>query len=583
MGQLRYLVYTAMENRFFSLFVLFALVAGNNCQSQDDSILWHPPLDIPIYLAGNFGELRNNHFHTGLDMKTEGREGLPIRSTEEGYVSRIKVSPYGYGYALYVQHPNGYTTVYGHMKVYNEEITQFTKDAQYDLERFGVDLFPGPGQLPVEKGEVLGLSGNSGSSGGPHLHFEIRETDTESPVNPLLFNLEIKDDVPPQINEVMIIPLNDSSWVNGARDSHRASVLGGSGKYSLSANAVSAIGKIGLAVDVIDKLNGFPNKCGIYTIKLFANGELIYEQTMDKLCFDTNRYMNAHTVYPVNKAERKNFQRNYLLSNNGLDIYGVIRNRGKLNIRAGAQMDMRYEITDVAGNLSVLDFKLTGKAPGAIISAPKEQKGELMKYDTVNAFRSERCTVYLPEGRLYEDLYFEHKESKGPQDALSMVHKIGDRGVPVHNEFILKIRTVDIPASKQGFALVATYNSKNGKLRAKGGKYKMGWMETRVKSFGSYCVVYDSIPPVIRNSTLRDSMKGKDSFSVTITDNLSGINEYRAEVNGQFILGAYDPKRARVTFELESARIHPSKKYEVVVSVKDERGNEALYESSFTW
>ncbi|MCB0762368.1 MAG: M23 family metallopeptidase [Flavobacteriales bacterium] len=552
--------------------------------AQTDSVVWQAPLDIPLFLAGNFGELRSNHFHSGLDIKTQGREGLTVRAAEEGYVSRIKISPYGYGLAVYVTHPNGYTTVYAHLQRYSAEIEAFAKEAQYDLQQFEVDLFPTPGQLPVAQGQMIGLSGNSGSSGGPHLHFEIRETESEFPVNPLLFNLEIQDDVAPEIREVMIIPLNDRSWADGQRDAVRLGCSkNANGAYKTDQSRVYCQGKIGLAIDVIDKLNGFPNKCGVYEIRMYANDELTYEQVLDKLCFDTKRYVNSHQVYGVNRSERKYFQRSYLLPANGLDIYGVIRNGGSIEVSPGEVVQVRYEITDVAGNRSTVEFKLEGSEPPATLSAATAPTGELMRYDTVNAFRSDECTVYLPEGRLYDDLHFEYTQSKGPSGALSDLHAIGSTHVPVHNDFTLKIKCDSLQPADWPFALVARYNPRSKGYVACGGKYRHGWVETRVNQFGSYCVLLDSVPPVIRNVDLADNMKGRTQFNVRITDDLSGIESWNAFVNGHWILGSYDPKRNTVVYELDASRIPKADRYELLIEVKDERGNTATMQRTISF
>src|SRR5574343_176058 len=199
-----------------SLF-FFLWVCGLSAQTTYPQDYFRSPLDIPLNLSGNFGELRTNHFHTGIDIKTEQREGLKIYAAAEGYVSRIKVSPVGYGYALYITHPNGYTTLYGHLKSYAPKIDEYVKRNQYLLKSFSVDLFPTPEELPVTKGEVVALSGNTGGSGGPHLHFEVRETASEKLLNPMLFGFQIADKIPPTVMGIWIVPMNDTSTVNGGK------------------------------------------------------------------------------------------------------------------------------------------------------------------------------------------------------------------------------------------------------------------------------------------------------------------------------------------------------------------------------
>ena len=267
------------------------LSAQTSAYPQD---FFRSPLEIPLNLSGNFGELRTNHFHAGIDIKTEQREGLNVVSAGDGFVSRIKVSPVGYGYALYIDHPNGYTTVYGHLQRYAAKIDDYLKTQQYDLESFSVDLYLQPGQLPVAKGELVGLSGNSGGSGGPHLHFEIRETATEKVLNPLLFGLQVKDKIPPSISSVWIVPMSDSSWVNAGRVPIALETKGGGLKTT---TLPKVYGDFGFAVTTIDMLDGNSNRCGIYRIEFFVDDLQVYGQRMDRLDFTTNRAMNERAYY----------------------------------------------------------------------------------------------------------------------------------------------------------------------------------------------------------------------------------------------------------------------------------------------
>lgn len=224
------------------------------------------PLDIPIFLSGNFGEIRSNHFHAGLDMKTESVEGKNIYAVADGYISRIKIGHGGYGKTLYITHPNGYTSVYAHLQSYEGEIGEYVLKAQYKKESYEIELFPGKNALLITKGDVIALSGNSGGSGGPHLHFELRETDTETPVNPLLFGFDIKDDIKPTIKKIGIYPVPGKGSANGSDNPKLIELSGGNGVYKLGTLKMS--GQIAMGLEVLDKLNGSSNRCGVYSIEL---------------------------------------------------------------------------------------------------------------------------------------------------------------------------------------------------------------------------------------------------------------------------------------------------------------------------
>ncbi|HEU4717789.1 MAG TPA: M23 family metallopeptidase, partial [Bacteroidia bacterium] len=267
-----------MRSFFFTAIAfLFAaqLHAGNgNTYPQN---YFRNPLDIPIQLAGNFGELRPNHFHTGVDITTHGQEGLPVHAAADGYISRIKITPWGYGKAIYVTHPNGYTTVYGHLSAYNGNIAAYVEKNQYINESFEIELFPSPGELPVKKGDVIAFSGNTGSSGGPHVHFEIRDTKTEDAINPLLFGLPVKDDVAPVAVSLVVCPAEPGAVVNGQNGTYRIPLKASGGGYVFAnpKDSIVAYGRIGFAIEGYDKESVPKGKNGVYAVRLQMENKTI--------------------------------------------------------------------------------------------------------------------------------------------------------------------------------------------------------------------------------------------------------------------------------------------------------------------
>jgi murein DD-endopeptidase MepM/ murein hydrolase activator NlpD len=243
--------------------ILILLFLGHYAFTQDTipKNYFQAPLGVPLYLAGNFGELRSNHFHSGLDMKTQGREGLNVYAAADGYVSRIKISPWGYGKTIYIDHPNGYTTVYAHLQGFKGYIAKKVNIYQYQKESWEIDWYPADTLMRVKKGDIIALSGNTGGSGGPHLHFEIRETESEFPVNPLLFGFKIKDNIKPTIKSMAVFPLNDTSYVNGKNTVQRFQIVKENGTYVLKyGSSINAYGEIGVGIETIDKLNDVSNR-----------------------------------------------------------------------------------------------------------------------------------------------------------------------------------------------------------------------------------------------------------------------------------------------------------------------------------
>jgi hypothetical protein len=542
------------------------------------------PLDIPLNLSGNFGEFRTNHFHSGLDIKTQGREGLPVYASGHGFVSRIKVSAFGYGNALYIDHPNGYTTVYAHLHEFNEEITAFLRKAQYDLESFEVDLNPGKDQILISTHEEIGKSGNSGSSGGPHLHFEIRQTATEFPVNPLLWDFPVADHRAPLIHELTVYPLSDSSFVEGSSYSMGFASARNSGACALlRSEPIGVTGPIGMGIHTLDLLDGNSNSCGIYRLEMYLDDSLVVEQVMNQLDFGTNRFLNAHADYEVLKKQKKSIHKTYVLPFNNLTIYKNLKNRGVIILEDDEVHQLRFVVEDVHGNASTLTTQIIRsdeKRKEDLIKAQHDIEKEF-KYDRVNALCSEACNVFMPPGRIYEDALCWADKKDSLKGYYSFSYEIGDYYVPIHEPFLISLKISEVPDSLKSKLLVVR-KGPGSREYAQGGRFKLGWVETRVKSFGTYYVALDDVAPVIQKIDLSSNMKGKSNIKVKATDNLSGIQEYRATINNQWILMEYDAKRALFTYSFDSSKLAHGK-HDFRFEVIDERGNQASLEQQFEW
>ena len=279
-----------MGRILFVLLFLSAILLSNS-QMAYPKDYFRKPLDIPLILSGTFGELRSNHFHSGLDIKTQKRTGLKILASAEGYVSRIKISHWGYGKALYITHPNGYTTVYGHLKKFSPEIEEYVKKRQYEKESFVIQLFPKSDELKVEKGELIAFSGNSGSSGGPHLHYEIRDANAK-PINPMYFGIDIADTKKPEVRAGVVYSFGDTSHVNQS-NSIKNLVLKKQTDGSLLANKITAYGTIGFGINAIDRQDGALNHNGIFDLEMKVNGTTVYHHSVNTFSFSESRYINS--------------------------------------------------------------------------------------------------------------------------------------------------------------------------------------------------------------------------------------------------------------------------------------------------
>ncbi|NOR74853.1 MAG: peptidoglycan DD-metalloendopeptidase family protein, partial [Draconibacterium sp.] len=388
------------------IFIFFFIFCSTISYGQND--YYSSPVKIPILLSGNFAELRSNHFHSGIDIKTQGVTGFPIHSAADGFISRIVVSPTGYGNALYIRHPNGTTTVYGHLQSFRKDIAEYIKEKQYLRKSFKVDLQVSTKKFKVKKEEVIAKSGNSGSSGGPHLHFEIRDTKTEKPLNPLKYNFDIKDSIPPKILSLMITPISDDSYVIDDTRKRRFPIAFYDGKYHIKNNpAVPVFGEIGFAIETNDYLNGSWNKCGIYSLQLTVEDELYFSHQLDKFSFAESRYINSFIDYETYINLNRRFQKTWVESGNKLSTYNYVKDNGTFKAYENGIYKVQIKLKDTDGNSSVLEFRIESKPK--IIERPEKIFVDKFYYNTNNQFNNNDIQLDIPNGALYKNIKFNYK------------------------------------------------------------------------------------------------------------------------------------------------------------------------------
>jgi murein DD-endopeptidase MepM/ murein hydrolase activator NlpD len=550
-------------------------------QAQPDSIRgrYISPMDLPIELSGNFMEPRNDHFHSGLDMRTMGREGIPVRAVAEGWVSRIKISPYGYGKAVYIDHPDGHTTVYGHLQRLTGEVGKACLDQQYRQKDFSIDWTPEKGALPLKRGEVFALSGNTGGSGGPHLHFEVRNTGNQHALDPEVLGFSVADHVPPEIHGIRLYALTDSSRIAPYPDQEVGyAAQGGSGKYTLK-SLPRAFGTVGIAVNTFDRYDSGSAKCGVRRIEVFVDSVRHFMTTLDHVDFSHNRYCNAHMDYALFKGRKMDYHRCYKQPNNKLRIYGKEPPQGRIELPPGSERNVRVVATDANGNSSELRFVLLGAAAQEATAWPVNiPSGSLFRYDAANHIEEEGLRFMVPAQSLYDDAYVAYARKPAVGRALGPLHAIGDPLTPLHVAADLSLA---MSTPKPAKALIVRLDADGSVASAVGGKYADGWITAQVKAFGQYTVMLDTTPPVISNVDLRADMRGRKGFNLRIADNLSGISSWRGTLNDEWILLEYEPKTKTLSHAFDE-HSEGAGKMEFKLNVVDERGNTSSYRSEFT-
>jgi len=572
----------------FNFFIIlsYLFITGLQGQPTPEKSEFEAPVRIPMYLSGNFAELRVSHFHAGIDIKTGGVEGKNVYAAADGYISRIKIQTGGYGRTLYLAHPNGYTTVYAHLKEFDPSVEKYVKNYQYRNNTHTLDLYPEPGEITVSKGEKIALSGNSGSSSGPHLHFEIRDSKNQHPLNVLLFGFDIKDNIKPDIEHVAIYPLNSESAVNGRSSVMVYNVKGTNGIYSINYNSPIEIwGEIGFGIETYDYLNYASNRCGIYSIQLLVDGKEKYFQSMDEFSFAKTRYIKAHVDYNLYTNRKLKIQRSNILPHNQLDFYKSVENRGIITFTNEGTKNIKYVVRDTYGNESTLQFQVKVRQPANIKTTPLPAHFiKKMSYNSENSFITGDIKLQFPGHAFYNDVLFTYQKYPSNHDGFSEIHEIHDEAEPLHKHFSISIKASNVPYELEEKTLIAGIDDR-GRTYSTGGKWNNGYVTSRVRNFGKYYVTMDTIAPVITPINISDNanLENEEQINFSVMDDLSGIKSYNGYIDNKWSLFEYDPKNNLVYYQIDPSRLNKGKTHELELYVIDKKDNIAVFHARFFW
>lgn len=574
---------------FFSLFFAGIILCSSNVKSiaqpyKANDNPFRSPVDFRILLSGNFAELRGSHFHTGIDIKTQGTIGHNIYAIADGYVSRIKVSPYGYGKALYIRHPNGYSSVYAHLESFNIQIAQYVMAEQYKRKKFALNLYPEKNLITVQKGEVIAKSGNSGGSLGPHLHFEIRKTSNEKPQNPLRWNFDIADNIAPHFHYLILYPLSKGATVAHAAAKKVLPLDKNPKGYRLrKRHPVAVADTIGIGVYVNDYLNDTYNRCGVHQLKLFVDEELIYHLKLDELSFAENRYILSHMDCALKIDRKIKAHKCFVEKGNRFSGYNKVKNYGKLFVAPGSRKKVRIEAIDIAGNQSELLFTLKGKKPNPNAAAPAAAK--VLNPLRTNHFQRSEIRLTIPPGVLYTDIPFTYEVTEGGENMLSKIHKLHDYHVPVHKRYNVAIKTGKIPVNlRKKLYLAAIYENGHTSSVTSNVSYRDQWAHGRIRQFGKFAVMADTVLPEIApvNVYQNKDMSDASKIAVKITDEGTGIRSYNGYIDGDWVLFEYDAKNDLITYSFDE-HMPEGNKHELKIVVSDRKNNIAVKTLNFRW
>lgn len=573
-------IFVSMTRKHLIYFIhgiLIFLVISNLNYSQ--SILptenIRSPLDGTLDISGTFCEIRSNHFHTGVDLRTGGVEGKPVYAIADGYVSRININTYGYGNAVYITHPNGLTSVYAHLSAFNPAIHAVLREKQYQLRSWEVDFKPDSNLLNVKKGDVIAYSGNSGGSLGPHLHFEIRRTETEEWINPLLLNLPYKDSKAPQFKRLRVYVSNDSLLHERTYKDYTLKLFS-SGNYGVAdGSPVKASGFVGFGVDVQDfqDLSGFRND--IHQMKLIVNRQVIYHIQFDSIPITHARYVNAHTDYQEYMVNNKRIHRAFQLVNLPLTNYLQLINRGILSSSVKKTIPITIEISDFKGNKAKLVFDLHIEPSGkAVTHSHQHINCQLSHFISLSP-----VTVRISEGTFYEDVDVEFKL----YDTLNVYKlpylRLGNVYTPVHKEIDIEVELNTIPDAWEDKLVLIQFNYKN-KPKAYELRHQNQTYYARIKDLGLFTLWPDVKAPVIYGGNMKDSssLSINTTLEIKVEDNLSGIRKFDCYMDDEWFLMEYDYKK-NLLFHKAEGRVTPGW-HRFLIQVEDIVGNKSSYTCS---
>ena len=558
--------------KFLAFFILSSLSLF--AQVDYPREYFRSPLDIPMQLSGNFGELRPNHFHAGFDLKTLQKEGLPVYAVADGYVSRIKISTFGNGKAIYINHPNGYTSVYGHLKKANGAIEQFIKKMHYKEKSFEIELFFKPDELVVKKGEVIAFSGNTGSSEGPHLHFEFRDTKTEFIINPMLFGYDnfIKDEKKPSITGLYVYPLDSKTSVNRSKRPLLLNVsLQKDGTYL--AEKVVANGAIGFGISAHDTDDVSFNNNGLYKVQSFFNGKPNFGYEFITYSFDETRYINALIDYSWYKKTKQRVQQLFMKLPYNLGIIQTDENNGVLKISPNLASLYRIELSDFFGNKKAISVPIQYDLLSTIIATDVVPTKYFVRANTDAIFALDNMSVFIPAGTFYEDFNFNFDVKK---DTL-FLH---EDTVPAHNNFTISIE--DLKSTKAQREKMFIGRIVGNKINYNSTYKKDSTFLTKVKILGKYALVSDTIAPKISIATPIEGkwLTEQKTIQLTISDDVAGIKSYNGFLNGKWILFEYDNKTRKVIHHFAEGVVAEGAN-DLKVVVVDNVGNSSTFETRF--
>lgn len=546
--------------------VLTVFFFTQNICSQSDSYprnYFRHPLNIPMQLVANFGEIRTNHWHMGLDIRTQQKVNLPVFASADGYISRVSVEPGGFGQAIYITHPNGYTTLYAHLNAFFPQLASFVKQQQYAKQSWRINLIISPDLFPVKKGTYIALSGSTGASEGPHVHFEIRDNETENCLNPLLFGFPIADGVPPTITRLAMYDRNRSTYEQSPQ---LLSLKKNGSNYSVAKTIIVGSDKISFAIGAVDRFSATPNPNGIYSAFIFMDNETVSGFELKDISYNDTRYINAQLDLPYKSRGGASLQHLSPLPGAKEVTYQIFNDDGIIHLKDEEPHAIRIEVRDASKNLSIIRFNVQYNKE--LAKDYKLPASERFLPEHVNIFERDFFEMITSEKTIYDTVFVNLNQTDSyATGSISPVFGFLNSSIPSHDSIIIRIKP-NIKVIAENADRVIIKNVSGTRTFIQKAKWQREWVSAKFRQFGTYQVFIDNEPPTVNSPSTNLSKASRIVF--TPRDNFNVIKNFRVEVDGQWLRFTNDKGRSWMyTFDEK----FPRGSHELKVIAEDEAGN----------
>lgn len=542
-----------MRAKLGLMMFMVALTISAQAQSYPQNY-FRNPLNIPMQLVANFGEIRANHWHMGLDIRTQQRVNLPVYAAAEGYIARVSVEPGGFGQAIYIAHPNGYTTLYGHLNSFTPALAQYVKSQQYEQESWKVNLTLPLTMFPVEKGDLIALSGSTGASQGPHVHFEIRDTKTEKCLNPLLFGFPIADAVPPTVSRIAMYDRNKSTYLQTPQ------------LISAGRTIRTGSNRLGFAVGAVDRFSGTNNPNGIYSARILLDGTPVSGFVLDGIGYDETRYINAQVDLPYKSRGGGDVQQITPLPGARSVAYSFSNSEGVVFLPDEKVHNIVIEVADTKGNITRKNFSV--QYDPSLATPFISTNSQRFLPNQVNVFEEEGFELFTTEATIYDTVNVSYSSTeKWVVGSVSPQHNFLSPAIPSHDSVTVRLKpTVSITADQRDHLIIK--NVAGSRTFIQRGNWQGGWIAAKFRQFGSYQAFVDTEPPTVNAPAI--NLSRSSSISFTPRDNFNVIRRFRVELDGKWLRFSNNGGR---TWTYSFDEHFPRGSHELKVIVEDEAGN----------